>query len=274
MGGGGGGGQAAGRTDLLWRLLAEYLPEDKKTIQREIVRHVEFTLACTRLSFQKKHAFQAVAHSLRDRMVERHNDTQQVFDEKGARMLYYVSMEFLMGRTLSNSVHSLGLVGEYREALLDLGFQLEELYEEEKDAALGNGGLGRLAACFMDSLATHNYPAMGYGLRYSYGLFEQRILNNEQIELPDCWLTEGNPWEVERLDVQYSIRFYGRVRHEHQNLGGPGNSFLTHAVTNFPPDASGGVGGRGGGGGGGGGCGSTALCGKEGSWCKQSPLIR
>ncbi|EKX33321.1 glucan phosphorylase [Guillardia theta CCMP2712] len=202
---------STGRFDLLWRLMSECIPEDKVSIQREIVRHVEYTLACTRLNFAKKHAFQATAHSLRDRMVERFNDTEQLFDDVRARRVYYLSLEFLMGRTLSNCVHSLGLVGKYSEALDELGFQLEELYEEEKDAALGNGGLGRLAACFMDSLATLNYPAWGYGLRYSYGLFEQRIHNDSQIELPDCWLTDGNPWEVERLDVQYSIRFYGHV---------------------------------------------------------------
>jgi glycogen/starch/alpha-glucan phosphorylase-like protein len=258
-GGGSRAGVGGGRTDLLWRLMAECIADDKETIQREVVRHVEYTLACTRLSFQKKHAFQAVAHSLRDRMVERFNDTEQFFEETGARRLYYLSLEFLMGRALSNGVYCLGLVGAYREALLELGFRLEDLYEEEKDAALGNGGLGRLAACFMDSLATLNYPASGYGLRYSYGLFEQRVMRNEQIELPDCWLTDGNPWEVERLDVQYTIRFYGNVRHMHQprrdsreSLNGRGggqaagggayshsrsrhshSSFLTHAVSNY-----------------------------------------
>ncbi|KAJ1479642.1 glycosyl transferase, partial [Baffinella frigidus] len=157
---------------------------------------------------------QATAHSLRDRMVERANDTEQLFDDMGARRVYYLSLEFLMGRTLCNAVSSLGLEGRYAEALQELGFRLEDLYEEEKDAALGNGGLGRLAACFMDSLATLNYPAWGYGLRYSYGLFEQRIFNGEQVELPDSWLTEGNPWEVERLDVQYTIRFFGKVVHD------------------------------------------------------------
>ena len=266
--------QSPARCDLLWRLMADCLPADKETIQREIVRHVEFTLACTRLSFERKHAFQAAAHSLRDRLVERFNDTDQNFNESGARRIYYLSLEFLMGRALCNSVYSLGLAGAYREALLDLGFRLEDLYEEENDAALGNGGLGRLAACFMDSLATLNFAACGYGLRYSYGLFEQRIMNNGQIELPDSWLTEGNPWEIERLDVQYTIRFYGKVEHMQQKSSAsrPGradslgfapadtqdssrppqahSSFLTHTV--MAAQGDGGAGGRGEQGGGGG----------------------
>ena len=116
-----------------------------------------------------------------------------------------------MGRSLDNAVLNLSIKGNTREALRQLGFQLESVIEEERDAALGNGGLGRLAACFMDSLATMNYPAWGYGIRYTYGIFEQKIIDGYQNEFPDYWLTFDNPWEVPRLDVVYEVRFYGNV---------------------------------------------------------------
>jgi len=112
-----------------------------------------------------------------------------------------MSMEFLLGRSLQNVILNMGLEGVLGDALKQLGVNLEEAVSEERDAALGNGGLGRLAACFMDSLATLDYPAWGYGLRYTFGIFEQKIVNGFQMEVPDYWLTYGNIWEVERLDV-------------------------------------------------------------------------
>lgn len=101
---------------------------------------------------------------------------------------------------------------KYRDALMDIGYKLEDMYEEEVDPALGNGGLGRLAACFLDSLASLEIPAWGYGIRYDYGIFKQAIINGEQVEQPDYWLTRGNPWEIERADVTYNIRFYGYIK--------------------------------------------------------------
>lgn len=128
------------------------------------------------------------------------------------KRVYYLSLEFLMGRSLSNAVLNMNLKGPYAEALKGLGMHLESIVEEEVDAALGNGGLGRLAACFMDSLATLDYPAWGYGLRYTYGIFQQQIVNGQQVEFPDYWLNFGNAWEVPRLDVNYEVRFYGQLR--------------------------------------------------------------
>lgn len=116
-----------------------------------------------------------------------------------------------MGRSLDNAVLNLGIKGNIKESLRQLGFKLEDVIQEENDAALGNGGLGRLAACFMDSLATMEYPAWGYGIRYTYGIFEQKIIDGYQNEFPDYWLTFDNPWEVPRLDVVYEVRFYGHV---------------------------------------------------------------
>jgi starch phosphorylase len=137
--------------------------------------------------------------------------TQEHFFEKDCKRVAYLSMEFLMGRSLQNAIYNLGLRDNYAEAMRNLGFRLEELMDHENDAGLGNGGLGRLAACFMDSLASLDLPAWGYGLRYTYGMFHQEIQKNEQVEFPDFWLVAGNPWELERMDVCYPVKFYGRV---------------------------------------------------------------
>lgn len=123
-------------------------------------------------------------------------------------------MEYLIGRSLQNAIVNLGLEENFSAAMKNLGYVLEDLYEQEADAGLGYSGLGRLAACFMDSMATMDYPAWGYGLRYKYGMFYQKIKNGCQFEYPDYWLENGNPWEVERLDIMYPIHFYGTCKME------------------------------------------------------------
>lgn len=198
--------------ELLWKLSSTYLPNDVASLQRSLVRHVEYTLARRRYKLDTSSFYQATAHSVRDRLIERWTDTQQYSAKKGAKKVYYLSLEFLIGRSLGNAVSNLGLRGAYAEALRQIGYDLEDIMSEEKEPALGNGGLGRLASCFLDTLATQNYPAWGYGIRYKYGMFEQRIVNGKQVEFPDYWLTDGNPWEVERLDVQYPVRLFGHVR--------------------------------------------------------------
>eukprot|EP01133_Synstelium_polycarpum_P011498 gene11498-13412_t len=195
------------------------LKTDEDSIQKGILDHVEYTLARTKYNFDSFSAYQGSAYSVRDRLIERWNETQQHYTEQDPKRVYYLSLEFLMGRTLQNAIYNMNLKDEYHNALLEFGFELEDLYEEEKDAALGNGGLGRLAACFMDSLATLKYPAWGYGLRYNYGMFEQGIYDGYQTEVPDYWLVAGNPWEIERIDVQYTVRFYGNV-HERKSSEG------------------------------------------------------
>ena len=161
--------------------------------------------------FDRGSFYQATAHSVRDRLIERWTDTQQFYASRDCKRTYYLSLEFLVGRSMGNAVSNLGLRGAYAEALRQLGYDLEDIMAQEKEPALGNGGLGRLASCFLDTLATLNYPAWGYGLRYKYGMFEQRLLDGKQVEFPDYWLTHGNPWEVERLDVKYLVRLYGHV---------------------------------------------------------------
>lgn len=176
-----------------------------------MVNHIEYTLACTRFSFDKTKAYRAAAFSVRDRLIESWNDTNRYFDALDVKRVNYLSLEYLMGRSMQNALLNMDLGTAYREALMELGFSLEELYEVEMDAALGNGGLGRLAACFLDSMATLDLPAWGYGIRYNYGIFRQLIKDGAQVEVPDYWLTFGNPWEIERLDVVYDINFYGKV---------------------------------------------------------------
>ncbi|EGC29158.1 glycogen phosphorylase 1 [Dictyostelium purpureum] len=203
----------------LFALKTDFLKNDEDSIQKGILDHVEYTLARTKYNFDSFSAYQGSAYSVRDRLIERWNETQQYYTERDPKRVYYLSMEFLMGRSLQNAIYNMNLKDEYHSALLEFGFELEDLYEEEKDAALGNGGLGRLAACFMDSLATLKYPAWGYGLRYNYGMFEQGIYDGYQTEVPDYWLVAGNPWEIERLDVQYTVRFYGHVTERKSSEG-------------------------------------------------------
>jgi starch phosphorylase len=154
--------------------------------------------------------YTALALALRDRLMERWRASKQAYDEAGGRRAYYLSMEFLIGRSLGNAMLNLGITDEVSQALYGLGLQLEDLAEQEQDAGLGNGGLGRLAACFMDSCASLQLPVMGYGLRYEYGMFRQSIVDGHQVEEPDHWLRNGHPWELERPELTMRVRFGGR----------------------------------------------------------------
>lgn len=161
--------------------------------------------------------YTALALTVRDRIIHQWNKSRATQRQQGAKRVYYLSLEFLMGRAMTNNIINLGIEGEVRQALSSLGYTYEELCEVEPDAGLGNGGLGRLAACFLDSLATLEIPAYGYGIRYNYGIFRQQIKNGWQVEQPDNWLRDGNPWEIHRPDVVYPVQFGGDVQviHEH-----------------------------------------------------------
>ncbi|OUM62181.1 glycosyltransferase family 35 protein [Piromyces sp. E2] len=182
-----------------------------KAIQKSFLRHVTKTFARTAFNMDNFGSYQGTAYSLRDRLIDKWNITQQHHTREDPKRVYYLSLEFLLGRSLDSCLLSLGVKDIYKKALDELGFRLEDLIGEEVDAALGNGGLGRLAACYMDSLATLDYPAWGYGIRYNYGIFKQLIVDGYQTEFPDYWLNFGNPWEIERLDVSYEVRFRGYV---------------------------------------------------------------
>ncbi len=160
---------------------------------------------------RKDQLYKAVVMSIRDIMLEKRQAFHQKQKAAKAKRVYYLCMEFLMGRSLKNSIFNLGLVDVYKEALKEYDVTLEELYELEPDAGLGNGGLGRLAACFMDGLATQDYPAMGFSIRYDYGLFKQKIVDGWQTELPDVWLPGGEVWLTQRSDKIFTIKFDGYV---------------------------------------------------------------
>ena len=148
------------------------------------------------------------------------NRTQQRQTFADQKRVYYLSLEFLMGRALDNAMLNVGLKDVAKAGLKDLGFRIEDVISQEHDAALGNGGLGRLAACFLDSMATMNYPAWGYGLRYRYGIFKQELVDGYQVEIPDYWL-DFNPWEFPRHDIKVDIQFYGYVRTYQSVFGKP-----------------------------------------------------
>ncbi len=204
--------------------IADATPDfDKKPtaadLQRSFLRHLQYTLVKDKFSATKADLYLALAYAVRDVLVDRWLDTQQSYYINDAKRVYYISMEFLMGRTLGNSLINLGIMEEWQTALKQMGIDVEELQGQEWDAGLGNGGLGRLAACFLDSMATMSLPAYGYGIRYEYGMFYQKIVNGAQAEFPDNWLRYGNPWEFDRQEHLHQIKFFGRVESYQDNRG-------------------------------------------------------
>lgn len=175
------------------------------------INHVETTLARSMYNCDNLAAYQALSSSIRDKLVMHWNKTQQMHTLREVKRIYYLSLEFLMGRALDNAMINLGIKDLCSKSVDELGFRLEDVIDIEPDAGLGNGGLGRLAACFIDSMSTGNYPGWGYGLRYNYGIFSQKIVDGYQVEAPDYWLKYGNPWEIPRMEIQIPVDFYGYV---------------------------------------------------------------
>ncbi|HEY8040252.1 MAG TPA: glycogen/starch/alpha-glucan phosphorylase [Polyangiaceae bacterium] len=195
-------------------LTASDLAMDRAAIERSFASHVEYTVAKDEYSVTPRDFYRAIALSVRDRIADRWNKTQQRTFRAADRRVYYLSLEYLIGRLLDDAMLNLGIAAEARGALADLGIDLSEIARYEDDAGLGNGGLGRLAACFMDSMATLGIPAVGYGIRYEYGIFRQCIVDGAQVEQPDNWLRYPNPWEVARPERIFMVRFAGRVEVE------------------------------------------------------------
>lgn len=191
----------------------------KKGIQLSFQVNREYTLAKDQYTATAYDNYLALAIAIRDRLVERWIMTQQDYHKKNKKRVYYLSMEFLIGRLLGNYILNLALSKEVKEAIEEFGFDLEKLRDQEVDAGLGNGGLGRLAACFLDSMATLGIPAHGYGIRYDYGIFTQKIENGYQVEKPDEWLKLGNPWELARPEYAVRVHFYGQTRMYHDRQG-------------------------------------------------------
>ncbi len=181
--------------------------EAKDLIKGKLSRY--FGVAPTEAT--KEQVYKAVVMVVRDILLEKRQQFHKKVKAKRAKRVYYLCMEFLMGRSLKNSLYNLSATPVFEKAIDSYGYKLEDLYELEPDAGLGNGGLGRLAACFLDALATGNYPAMGYSLRYEYGLFKQKIVDGWQIELPDVWLPGGEAWLTQRTDKSFIVRFNGQI---------------------------------------------------------------
>eukprot|EP00731_Ephydatia_muelleri_P027242 Em0019g115a len=185
--------------------------EDVSAVKAAFNRHLHQTVVKDRHVATTLDFYKTIAHTVRDQMVGKWIRTQQHYYTEDPKRVYYLSMEYLMGRSLTNAMVNLGIDSEIEEALYELGLDLEELQEEEEDAGLGNGGLGRLAACFLDSMATLGMSAYGYGLRYEHGIFTQKIENGYQVEQPDEWLQFGNCWELGRPEYTIPIKWYGHV---------------------------------------------------------------
>ncbi|MBR2335871.1 MAG: glycogen/starch/alpha-glucan phosphorylase [Clostridia bacterium] len=187
----------------------------------EIKNNIEIKLSryfgCTSQEASDEQMYKAVSMTIRDILTEKRGEFKKEVNRQGAKRVYYMCMEFLLGRSLKTNVCNLGLSDAYRSALNELGFKLDDLYECEPDAGLGNGGLGRLAACFMDSLSSLDYPATGFSICYEYGLFKQMIVDGMQVELPDVWLPGGDVWLVPRTDRTFVVRFGGHVREKWEN---------------------------------------------------------
>ena len=197
----------------------------KEAFKKSVKDNVKFLYRKTIEEATQEQIFQAVSYSVKDVIIDNWLATQKAYDEQDPKIVYYMSMEFLMGRALGNNLINLCAYGEVKEALEELGFDLNCIEDQEPDPALGNGGLGRLAACFLDSLATLNYAAYGCGIRYHYGMFKQKIQNGYQIEVPDNWLKNGYPFELRRPEYAKEVHFGGYVKVEYDPEKG-GNKFI------------------------------------------------
>ena len=194
-------------------LRSDYLMDrtDPHSIKRALVSILVHEVGKDPLTATDRDWYYALAYLLRGMLSERAIKTDRAQESADTRRVYYLSMEYLIGRTMEKVLHDLGVREEVRTVLHSIGHELEAVEGHESDAALGNGGLGRLAACFLDSMATHAYPGWGYGLRYQFGMFNQRIEDGQQKEHPEHWLRYGNPWEFERPSVVYPVRFHGHI---------------------------------------------------------------
>lgn len=183
------------------------------SLKQSVCYHLKYSLGLEAGKASKGDQFWALALAVREHLIEKMLETEKKCEAADAKRIYYLSMEFLMGRSLGNNLYNLGLFQDFERSMIEMGADLEEIRENECDAALGNGGLGRLAACFLDSMATLGLPGYGYGINYEFGLFKQEIDNGYQKEKPDNWLSSGTPWQIERSESECIIPIYGRIDH-------------------------------------------------------------
>lgn len=206
-------------------------------LKESILDHLKITLARDPKSATRRDWWISVCHAVHDRIKARFIDTMGAHNKAQARRVYYLSLEYLMGRMLNNNILNSGLMDSVKEAIESLDLDLDLLEEQEEDMGLGNGGLGRLAACFLDSLATLNYPAVGYGIYYEFGIFQQKFVNGRQVELPDAWRKSGCPWEIVRPEYAKSVRLYGNVEMRFDERGNPKPAWVnTRELIGLPYD--------------------------------------
>src|SRR5256885_9552604 len=194
-------------------------PNESAAILHSFTNHLLYSLAKDQYSATARDRFLSLALTVRDRLIERWIATQQRYYRRDAKRVYSLSAEFLMGRALLSNLLNLGLYETAREAMRMIGLDITDLLEQEVDAGLGNGGLGRLAACFLDSMATLDIPGYGYGIRYEFGMFDQEIKDGYQVERPDEWLRLPNPWETARPEYSINVGFGGRAAEVHRRPG-------------------------------------------------------
>lgn len=199
------------KNSRLIQLLAREQSVEPSSIESQFCHHLEYTIGKNKYDIKYEDIYKALGFTVRDFLIDRMNETHDVYEKEKPKKVYYLSLEFLMGRTLHNSLINLGLFDTMQKVLHGLGYELTDILEYETDAGLGNGGLGRLAACFLDSLATMDMPGYGYGIRYDYGIFNQIIANGFQVEMPDHWDADGVPYEVVRPDRVHPVNFYGHT---------------------------------------------------------------
>ena len=205
---------------------------------KDAIKHqLRLILARDLGSATKYEIWMATSLAVKEMMIDRFIETQKEHSNQDTRRVYYLSLEYLMGRLLNVNLSNLGLSGAVEKALDDLGFDLDMLCEEEHDMGLGNGGLGRLAACFLDSMATMDLPAVGYGIHYQFGLFKQEFVKGRQVEKPDDWLKNGNPWEIASPQYSQKVQLYGNVEHSYDDLGNYSPKWIeTKEVVGVPYD--------------------------------------
>ena len=189
-------------------------------IQESVLYRLKYSLGKDWGQASEYDIFMAVAYSVRDRVIDKMIETEKRFKEKDPKRVYYLSIEYLIGRLLGNNLYNLGLYDVFQQSLLEMGVVVDDVREIEDDAALGNGGLGRLAACILDSMATLGMPGFGYGINYQFGLFRQEIKNGYQKEKPDHWLSEESPWLIDRPEEACIVPLYGKIT---DNAGGSKN---------------------------------------------------
>jgi glycogen phosphorylase len=218
-----------------WAIHFKGMTDDQ--IRLGFLNNLEYNLAKDKFSTTPYDEFLSLSYTVRERLIERWITTRQQYHNHNVKRVYYLSMEFLMGRLLSNNILNLGLGDACDKAMKDLGIDIEDLIDQECDAGLGNGGLGRLAACFLDSMATLELPTVGYGIRYEFGIFNQKIINGYQAEFPEQWLEFTNPWLIERPEYKVSIKYFGKTVYHTNSQGKPQVSWVdTDEVIAIPYD--------------------------------------